>query len=157
VTDIETHQSTLFPQAIRSTSVAHNHSSDDRQHHNDEPPFLALLAKTSHCSKFKKNLEESFQMESDSLASLELFVDGIKSDLDMALCSHYSFSPYNEWALGYLVTTTICPPALRGHPRYTMMCINYNVFGLVLHRFLWSGNPVTFIRSPIAYHELTAL
>jgi hypothetical protein len=109
VTDLESHQSTLFPQAIRSTSVAHNHSSDDRHHYNAEPPFLALLTKTSHCSKFKKFLEESVQMKSDSLASLELFVNGIKSALEMSLCSHYSIPPYNEWALDYLVTTTICP------------------------------------------------
>jgi hypothetical protein len=110
---------------------------------------------TPHCSKFKKFL--SVQMKSDSLASLELFFDGIKSALEMAPCSHYSFSPYNEWALDYLVTTTLRPPALPGHPRYTRMCINYNVFRLVLHRFMWSGNSVTFSRSPIAYHDLTAL
>jgi hypothetical protein len=92
-----------------STSVAQNHSSGDRQHHNTEPPSLALLTKTSHCSKFKNFLEESVQMKSDSLASLELFIDGIKSALDMALCSHYSFAPYNEWALEYLVTTKLYP------------------------------------------------
>jgi hypothetical protein len=69
VTDIEPHQSTLFSQAIPSTSVAHNNSLDDRQHHNAEPPFLALLTMTSHCSKFKKFLVESVQMKSYSLAS----------------------------------------------------------------------------------------
>jgi hypothetical protein len=37
------------------------------------------------------------------------------------------------------------------------MCINFNAFGLVLHRFMWSRAPITFSRSPSAYHELTAL
>jgi hypothetical protein len=35
-----------------------------------------------------------------------------------------------------------------------MVCINYNAFGLVLHRYLWSGIPVTFGPSPTVYHEL---
>jgi hypothetical protein len=37
------------------------------------------------------------------------------------------------------------------------MCINYNAFGLVLHRFPWGGTPITVGCSPTAYHELTAL
>jgi hypothetical protein len=88
---------------------------------------------------------------------MELLVDGIKSALDMALCYHFSFTPYNEGGLDYLINATLFPPELCGHPRYTMMCINFNAFGLVLHRFLWVGTPITFGRSPTAYHELTAL
>jgi hypothetical protein len=157
--------STLFPRARPSSLVEpHQHRYDhDRplydqsmsrgiQTRSDEPPFLAVLAKTSHCSKFKKCLEESAKLSSDSLTVLELFVDGIKSALDMMLCYHYSFAPYIEWALDYLVTTTLCPPALQGHPRYQAMCINYNAFGLVLHSFLWSGTPISFGSCPASYH-----
>jgi hypothetical protein len=53
--------------------------------------------------------------------------------------------------------TTIFPPALKGHPRYHTMCINFNAFGLVLHRFVWSGTPIKFGNVPASYHELTAL
>jgi hypothetical protein len=125
--------------------------------HANDPPLVAVLTKTSHCSKFNKYFEYSVQLESDSLTSMELLVDGIKSALDMALCSHFSFTPYNEWGLDYLITTNLCPPELHVHPRYTMMCINFNAFGLVLHRFLWGGTPITFGRIPTVYHELTAL
>jgi hypothetical protein len=153
--------STLFPSAqVEHHRVPESHGpyrSTDVASHLNEPPFITALTKTSHCSKFKKHLEDSVSLASDSLTSLEFFVDGIKSALDMALCSHYSFLPYNESALDYLVTTTLCPPTLRGHPRYSSMCINFNAFGLVLHRFMWSRAPITFSRSPSAYHELNVL
>jgi hypothetical protein len=54
-----------------------------------EFPFLATMTKTSHCSKFKKFIED--------FTSLEMCVDGIKSTLDMVLSSHFSFVTYNEW------------------------------------------------------------
>jgi hypothetical protein len=36
------------------------------------------------------------------------------------------------------------------------MCITFNTFGLVMHRFLCSGTPIKFGNSPASYHELTA-
>jgi hypothetical protein len=51
-----------------------------------DQPLRAFMTKVSHCSKFKKFLEDSVRLASDSLTSLELFVDGIKSVLDMTLC-----------------------------------------------------------------------
>jgi hypothetical protein len=118
---------------------------------------MAFLTKTSNCSKFKKYLEDSVQLCSDYLTSLELFVDGIKSALDMVLCSHFSFAPYNEWTLDYLVTTTLFPQALKRHPHYHDMFINFNAFGIVLHLFLWRGTPIKFGNSLTLYHKFTAL
>jgi hypothetical protein len=75
----------------------------------------------------------------------------------MTLCYHYSFAPYNEWALDYLVTTTLCPTEFHDHPRYLLMCIIFNAFGKVLHRFIWNGTKITFDKSPDAFHALTSL
>jgi hypothetical protein len=87
--------STLFPSAqVEHHRAPQSHGpyrSTDVASHLNEPPFITALTKTSHCSKFKKYLEDSVSLASDSLTSLEFFVDGIKSALDMALCSHYSF------------------------------------------------------------------
>jgi hypothetical protein len=75
----------------------------------------------------------------------------------VALCSHCSFAHYNEWELDYLIKTTHFSPALKDHPWYHYMFINFNTFGLVLHWFLWSGTPIKFGTNPASYHELTAL
>jgi hypothetical protein len=119
--------------------------------------FLATMTETSHCSKCKKFLEDSVQLSPDLLTSLAVFVDGIKSALTMVLSSNFSFASYNEWATYFLITTTLCPPALQGHPRYTAMRVNFNAFSLVLQRFIWTSNPITFENSPNSYHELTDL
>jgi hypothetical protein len=37
------------------------------------------------------------------------------------------------------------------------MCINYNAYGQVLHRFLHNDTAITHDSSPLAYYELTAL
>jgi hypothetical protein len=127
----------------------------DSQFH--EPPFLDITTKTSYCSKFKKYLEDSVKLVSDSLTSLELFIDGVKSVLDTTMCSHYSFTPYNEWALNYLITTTLCPPEMNGHQRYTTMCVDFNDFGLMLHQFIWTGTPIEFALSHAVYNELRCI
>jgi hypothetical protein len=87
--------SRLFPHATYAPSVhlPRMLRYDEPSHHDNEPPLLAILANTSHCLKFKKYLEDSVLLASDSLSSLEFLVDGIKSSLDMALCSHFSFAP----------------------------------------------------------------
>jgi hypothetical protein len=127
-----------------------------QRHPPPEHLFLVTLTKTSHCSKLKMYLEASITLKSDLLPSLEIFGNGFKAALDMMLCSHYSFSPYNKWALNYLVTTTLCPPEFRDHPQYPLMCINFNAFGQV-HRFMWNGTMLTFDKSPDAFHALNPL
>jgi hypothetical protein len=78
-------QSRVSPQANHAPSVhlPHMPRYDGPSHHANEPPFLAILTKTSNCLKFKKYLEDSVLLALDSLSSLELLVDGIKSALDM--------------------------------------------------------------------------
>jgi hypothetical protein len=101
VTSSDLPSSSLFPHAhmpIPPDRRAHHRGSDHDSRYN-EPPFLAVITKTSQCSKFKEYLEDSVQLSSDSLTSLELFVDGVKSALDMVMCPYYSLAHYNEWAL----------------------------------------------------------
>jgi hypothetical protein len=89
--------------------------------------------------------------------SLETFFDGIKAFLDVKVCEHYYVAPYAECKVDYLLTTSLCPPELVHHPRYQAMCINYNAYGQVLHRYILSDMDITHEHSHLAYHELTAL
>jgi hypothetical protein len=75
---------------------------------------MDALTNTSHCSN--NYLKDLVKLSSDSLASLELFIDGVKNALNVALCSHCSFAHYNEWELDYLIKTTHFSPALKDHP-----------------------------------------
>jgi hypothetical protein len=55
-----------------------------------------MPTKFNHCLKFKVNIETSLALISDTLTSLEGFVDGIKSALDITMSVHYYFVPYAE-------------------------------------------------------------
>jgi hypothetical protein len=96
-------------------------------------------------------------LNNDTLLSLDTFVDGIKASLNVMVCVHYSFAPYAKWKVDYLLTTSLCPPEIVHHPRYQAMCINYNAYGQLLHRFLHNDTAITHDSSPLSYHELTAL
>jgi hypothetical protein len=122
-----------------------------------DSPFLAPPTKLMHCSKFKLHLDTSEKLLSDSLTSLELFVDGFKGALDTAMSTHYSFAPYMEWEDDYLLTTTMCPPEFSTNPNHTAICINYNAYGQVLYRHLHSAVVIDMTECPIVYHEITAL
>jgi hypothetical protein len=55
----------------------------------NDSPFMTMPTKFNHCSKFKYNLEMSAVLTSDNLTSLELFIDSIKSALDVTMRVHY--------------------------------------------------------------------
>jgi hypothetical protein len=81
-----------------------------------ESPCLAPPNKFSHFSKFKTTLDSSVNLTDGTLLAMETFGDGSKVSLDVLMCIHYSFAPYAEWKLDYLLTTLICPPELAHHP-----------------------------------------
>jgi hypothetical protein len=122
-----------------------------------DSPFIAPPTKSTHCSKFKTYLDLAGVLLSDSLTSLEIFVDGIKGALNTAMSAHYSFAPYAEWTGEYLLTTALCPPELAGHLHYTTMCINYNDYGQMVYRYTHSTGTINFTSCPHAFHELPAL